>query len=778
MADEKYSINVDSVLDNKDPQAAVRQAQAVMRKVLNQTIALLKTGLVDFDSVFVENFLQIETARLDKLTSTFSSASARLEKSYLYDVGRLAQKEQQALDKNNGSLTEEQTRYYQAERMRLDKQYFFEVEALARRHAQAIVDIQEQVNTLIADGRDRQTAKAREYYAHIVRWAQDAAESQILSQEQATDMIGKALSGGNMEDLRSAEKNFRSYLDRRKKLLDRAKKEEARLTAKGKDTEARQVSEKLKTDLHTLDTNYDKQADLSGMVSGGLGNFGTGQIREALSLARQKLAALKMELDELNAPQVPAPAAASAATPAQKGSEAAAKSAPTADEIKKKTAEITAAEATITAAEENVKKRNPFAALAMGMEKYRQAKATGAPVGQDVKDIAAAAGGSIDQIKQFYDAAVSGLSDLGVEMDAETEQILGDVSKLLGSASSLATGIATGDPAKILTGGIGVITSLFSLFDGKSRRAERRIQALQKDIDKLSTQYSDRAKQIQNTNDFSVYDQMAEQEKNLREQQLKIQQQIREEESKKKTDQSKIDKWNDQIKTLQQNQADLENQRIRMLAGTTATDAIDKFADALTGAYGKADEAAKKLQETTRGILSNAVKDSLKKQFLAKGIEEAVFYLGNAMEDGKLTLDEENEFTRQVEAAGKRYNDALAQYDRLFRNEAAEEDKTASGMRGEISEKITEQTASKLEGLFRLSVDLQARMAGIGAEQLSTAQSSLVQVAALARSNIAIEENTRRTADNTDGLRERLDTVAAELRAIKNNTTEKKVWAQ
>lgn len=114
----------------------------------------------------------------------------------------------------------------------------------------------------------------------------------------------------------------------------------------------------------------------------------------------------------------------------------------------------------------------------------------------------------------------------------------------------------------------------------------------------------------------------------------------------------------------------------------------------------------------------------------------------------------------------------------LWSPEEKDEDKQASGLRGEISEKITENTASKLEGLFRLSVDLQTRMANVGSEQLTVAQSSLVQVADVARSNIAIEENTRRTADNTDGLRERLDTVATELRAIKNNTASKEVWAK
>lgn len=793
MADDKYRIDIDSLLDDKDWNAAIGQARAVIRSALAQTTELLKTGMLDFDSVFLENFLEIESTRLDKLVSTFDNASAQLERSYIYDVGRLAQKEKQARDKNNGFLNEELTHYYAAERMKIQKQYFSEKEGLERRHARAIGDIQEQVNTLFGEGRDKQTAKAREYYAHIVQWAKDAAQSQIISQKQADEIIGKALAGGNAEDLRSAEKNFRSYLDRRKNLIDRAAKEEARLTARGKTDEATQVGKKLTTDLHTLDTHYARQNDLSGLIAGGLGNFGAGQIREALGVARQNLADLQMKLDELKQLQEQEAAGQSASADAEKGPVGNRPAAETpkkepakpetdtqpsvADRIRATTAGITAAEAQIAAAEKSIKEKNPFVALALGIEKYKQAKATGAPVGQDVKDIATAAAGSIDKVKGFYDAAVSGLGDLGMEMSAETEQILGDVGKLMSSASGLATGIATGDPAKILTSGIGIITSLFSLFDGKSRRAERRIQTLQKEIDGLSSQYKDREKEIKSTHDFSVYEKMSQQEANLQQQQAKIQQQIREEQSKKKVDQKKIDDWNTKIEELNDKQAELENKRIEMLAGTTATKAIDDFAAALTGAYSNAEKSAQKLQETTRNILSNAVKDSLKKQFLAQGIEKAVEYLGKSMEDGTLTAFEEEEFKKQVEAAGKRYSDALARYDHLFATkDTAEEDKKATGLRGEISEKITEQTASKLEGLFRLSVDLQAKMAGIGAEQLAAAQSSLVQVADIGRSNIAIEENTRRTADNTDGLRERLDTVATELRAIKNNTTDRQLW--
>ncbi|MCS2303355.1 hypothetical protein NXX23_14780 [Bacteroides ovatus] len=44
--------------------------------------------------------------------------------------------------------------------------------------------------------------------------------------------------------------------------------------------------------------------------------------------------------------------------------------------------------------------------------------------------------------------------------------------------------------------------------------------------------------------------------------------------------------------------------------------------------------------------------EALKREFLAKGINDAVLYLGESMKDGKLTDVEKREFERMVNAAG------------------------------------------------------------------------------------------------------------------------------
>ena len=96
------------------------------------------------------------------------------------------------------------------------------------------------------------------------------------------------------------------------------------------------------------------------------------------------------------------------------------------------------------------------------------------------------------------------------------------------------------------------------------------------------------------------------------------------------------------------------------LAGTDVKSAIDEFADALVDAYVKGENAADALGEKTKEVLKKAVVEALKRQFLAKAINDAVVYLGSAMKDNELTDDERAKFEAMVNAGGDMFNKALS----------------------------------------------------------------------------------------------------------------------
>lgn len=180
-----------------------------------------------------------------------------------------------------------------------------------------------------------------------------------------------------------------------------------------------------------------------------------------------------------------------------------------------------------------------------------------------------------------------------------------------------------------------------------------RYARLNKEIKELNAQLK---KAQENGDMFSIYE---AQKANLRQQQEDIRKQIENEKAKKKTDNSKIQSWEEQIESITQQIEDLDRQMMETLAGTSIQTAIDEFADALVDAYCQGEDAAEALGEKTKQVLKNAVVEALKRQFLAKGINDAVTYLGEAMKDSVLSDEEKKEFERQVNAAGELFNNAL-----------------------------------------------------------------------------------------------------------------------
>lgn len=317
-------------------------------------------------------------------------------------------------------------------------------------------------------------------------------------------------------------------------------------------------------------------------------------------------------------------------------------------------------------------------------------------------------------------AIASMFSDLGQD---DLANGLGTAMELFGQLGNAAASVGkmmSGDILGGVTGMVSAVTSVVGIFAKlHDSKYEKKIQNLQKEIDALEQSYSrlERAynntywvfndsqreayeKNIQLINDqiraleqeanvakknwdfaryaqlnkeikelnkqlknaeengdmFSIYE---AQKKNLKQQQEDLRKQIQAENDKKKTDNGKIQQWNEQIESITQQIEDLDRSMMETLAGTDVKTAIDEFADALVDAYCKGEDAAEALGEKTKEVLKKAVVEALKREFLAKGINDAVLYLGESMKDGKLTDVEKREFERMVNAAGDLFNSAL-----------------------------------------------------------------------------------------------------------------------
>lgn len=196
------------------------------------------------------------------------------------------------------------------------------------------------------------------------------------------------------------------------------------------------------------------------------------------------------------------------------------------------------------------------------------------------------------------------------------------------------------------------------------------------------------------------------------------------------------------------------------LTGFSLDDARDELLDFLNDMEATFDNVAENFQSRMMTAINRVIATGLDSR-LKKWYEN----LSTAMEDGVLSDVERKALKEEYESI---YREAQERQKEAYNLSGIDPDTVAAnGLRGEISEKITEETATKLEGLFRVTYDKVAEIRGIAADQLQTLQDGFSDVAEMLRYQAAIEENTRRTAENTDPLAAKLDAVIDELQGIK-----------
>ena len=245
---------------------------------------------------------------------------------------------------------------------------------------------------------------------------------------------------------------------------------------------------------------------------------------------------------------------------------------------------------------------------------------------------------------------------------------------------------------------------------------------------------------------FQLYEM---QKQNLKEQQELIKQQIQAEKGKKKTDWDKIAEWEEAIKDIDTQLEDMERSMMETLAGTDTKSAIDEFADALVEAYCQGEDAAEALGAKTKEVLKNAVVEALKRQFLAKAIDEAIQFLGSAMEDGTLDPWEKSKFEAMVNAAGETFNNALEGIGDWIKDMDEAGEQEDDPLKGAIKG-MSDQQADVLAGRANAIVINQSEMISIG-------RSSLVLQAEIAA-------NTKATA-------EKLDAIHTTIKNMENNNS-------
>ena len=437
-------------------------------------------------------------------------------------------------------------------------------------------------------------------------------------------------------------------------------------------------------------------------------------------------------------------------------------------------------------AEEKIRTVNPFKTLIAHIKEYKKAEDDAAKK-KSLKDIFKDSASALQMVQGCFDAVVDGLKEMGIAGDEETQKMLGDLSKMIGSAAQLAEGIKSMNPVSIMEGAIGILTSTFDLFDKRSRQANREIKKHSDNLKKLQTQYDDLERSVNKAIGEDKYKGQVELAIQKQRQITEIEGMISAEQSKKKKkqDQGNIDEWNKQIKTLKYEIEDLKD---GIIAELSTTDIYSYANDLATSIVNGICDGLDQGGEIIQGKIDDLLKSIIAKQIdvfvIQKGFANMFEVLGNALDpDSENGIGLSDKEIDAIVAAGQQGKEevmnSLGSYKDLLQrlgliNENAMND--IEGVSGQMKAAITEGTASELVGLWNMTVTDLRELKELSASHFDEWKYCRIDVNAILEQTKLIESNTRKTADNTTGLIDKIESglkdVKNELSEIKKNTKE------
>lgn len=141
-----------------------------------------------------------------------------------------------------------------------------------------------------------------------------------------------------------------------------------------------------------------------------------------------------------------------------------------------------------------------------------------------------------------------------------------------------------------------------------------------KSVEKIADEYAKVAYTADKALGGKKYDESRKQLENLAEQQILIQKQINEEQSKKKTDHGKIEEWQRQIQEIAEEMATIINEMLENIIGYTAADLASELGDAFFEAFKEGEDAAEAWGEKVNDIVADILKRMMIQELLEKPI--------------------------------------------------------------------------------------------------------------------------------------------------------------
>lgn len=197
---------------------------------------------------------------------------------------------------------------------------------------------------------------------------------------------------------------------------------------------------------------------------------------------------------------------------------------------------------------------------------------------------------------------------------------------------------------------------VWALLFGKVRN---NTELLTKTAEKLATVYGNMAYTVDKALGEKKYENARDQLKNIAQQQILIQEQIRQEEDKKKTDHGKIQDWEQQIEELGQQAIEIINEMVEDIIGGSSSDIAEQLSDAFFEAFQNGEDYAEAWGDKVNEIVADVMKRMLVQKYLEEPLGE-IFdkYKAKWFKDGQFVglqavIDSMSGFAADLNAVGE-----------------------------------------------------------------------------------------------------------------------------
>lgn len=379
------------------------------------------------------------------------------------------------------------------------------------------------------------------------------------------------------------------------------------------------------------------------------------------------------------------------------------------------------------------------------------------------------------QVVEAGNNIVDMLTDIGISVPESITNVLEGIGQV---ASSLAS-IDLTKPFSVITGVTGVIGGLGkaigSLFNRDNKR-EKNIQKLQKQVETLQKSYENLGKSIERAYSTDASDFIDQQNKMLEQQKLIIQNQIKEEQSKKHTDNDRIKEWRDQIDEINQTLEDNKEKQVDAIFGSDVQTAIDDFAQAYVDAWAAGEDKATSMKDVVKKMIRGIVVEMIKADFSGT-IENLRNKIKDMLVDGVIDQYEENQINKIIEQISSDADKKYSWADRFIKEQKEEEDASKRSASAKGIESISQDSANIIEGKLTAGL-IYLDKTSIAVTDIASQMKIISKQSYEGWKNVetildvveSIERLNTRVTDNTDDIKSIVSGIKENTRKISNDT--------